>query len=52
MEILFLLKEILMQGDLVCKIVLKDKYLQRYSKKYVRLQWKKDLEEFLCYILV
>ena len=52
MEGLFLLKEMSLPGDKMCKIDLKDAYsamsLSVKSKKYVRFQWKSLLYEFCC----
>ena len=52
MEGLFLLKEMLLPGDKMCKIDLKDAYfaipLSVKSRKYVRFQWKGLLYEFCC----
>ena len=52
MESLFLLKEMLLLGDFMCKIDLKDAYfvvpLSKNSQKYVRFQWKGLLYECLC----
>ena len=51
-EGLFLLKEVLLQGDKISKIDLKDAYfailLSVKSRKYVRFQWKDLLYEFCC----
>ena len=50
MEGLFLLKEMLLPGDKMCKIDLKDAYfaipLSVKSRKYVRFHWKGLLYEF------
>ena len=48
-EGLFLLNEMLLPGDQMCKIDLKDAYfaILGKSRKYVRFQWK-DLYEFCC----
>ena len=52
MEGLLLLKEMLLPGDKMCKIDLKDAYfaipLSVKSRKYVRFQWKGFLYEFFC----
>ena len=52
MEGLFLLKEMLLTGDKMCKTDLKDAYfailLSVKSRKYVRFQWKGFLYEFFC----
>ena len=52
MEGLFLLKDILQPGDLMCKLDLKDAYfsvpLHAKSQKYVRFQWNKKIYQFLC----
>ena len=52
MEGLFLLKEMLLPGDKVCKIDLTDAYfaipLPVKSRKYVRFQWKGLLYELCC----
>ena len=50
LEGLFLLKEMLLPGDLICKIDLKNAYfaipLSVKSRKYLRFQWKGLLHEF------
>ena len=52
MEGLLLLKEMLLPGEKMCKIDLKDAYfailLSVKSRKYVRFQWKGLLYEFCC----
>ena len=52
MDELFLLKEMLLPGDKMCKIDLMDAYfaisLSVKSIKYVRFQWKGPLYEFFC----
>ena len=52
MEGLFLLKEMLLPGDKMCKIDLKQPYfaipLSLKSRKYVRFQWKGLLYKFCC----
>ena len=52
MEEMFLLKEMFLPGDKMCKIDLKDAYfvipLPVKSRKYVRFQWKALLYEFCC----
>ena len=49
---LHLLKEILEQGEYLCKLDLKDAYfsvpLNKQSRKYVRFEYKTSLYEFLC----
>ena len=51
-EELLLLKEMLLPGDKMCKIDLKDAYfaipLSVKSRKYVRFQWKGLLYEYCC----
>ena len=46
------LKTMVQQGDLFCKIDLKDAYytvpLSTKSRKYVRFKWRGNLYEFLC----
>ena len=55
MEGLLLLKEMLLPGDKMCKIDLKDAYfaipLSVKSRKYVRFQWKGFLYEFFLPLL-
>ena len=52
MEGLHFLRDILQQGDYMCKIDLKDAYfgipLAQKSQKYVRFSWKNNLYEFKC----
>ena len=52
MEGLHLLKEMLEQGDYLCKLGLKDSYfcvpLNKQSRKYVRFEWMGSLYESLC----
>ena len=52
MEGLFLLEKMLLTGEFMCKIALKDAYLlvplSKKSKKYVRFEWKGLLYKFLC----
>jgi len=52
MEGLFLLKDLLQPGDLMCKLDLKDAYfavpLHPDSQKYVRFQWGQKIYQFLC----
>ena len=51
-EVLFLLKEDLQKGHHMCKTGLKDTYfsvpLHPKSQKFVRVQWKGQLFQFLC----
>ena len=52
MKGLFLLKEMLLSGDKLCKTDLKDAYFPIFlsvkSRKYVRFQWKGLLYKFCC----
>ena len=52
MEGLFLLKEILQEGDYMCKLDLRDAYfsvpLHKDSQKFVRFPWKGSLYQFQC----
>ena len=52
MEALFLLKEILQEGEYMCKIDLKDAYflvpLNQKFQKFVSFRWKNLLYQFLC----
>ena len=52
MESLHCLKDILLPGDYMCKVDLKDAYfsipLAQNSSKYVRFSWKGSLYEFNC----
>uniref|UniRef100_A0A7M5V2U2 Reverse transcriptase domain-containing protein n=1 Tax=Clytia hemisphaerica TaxID=252671 RepID=A0A7M5V2U2_9CNID len=52
MEGLFLVKEILKQGDWMLKIDLKDAYfaipLDQHSQRFVRFEWDKTLYQFQC----
>jgi len=52
MEGLFLLKDVLQSGDLMCKLDLKDAYfavpLHPDSQKFVRFQWGQKNYQFLC----
>ena len=52
MEDLFLLKEMLLKGDYMCKIDLKDAYfsvpLNPKSRKFVSFKWKDLTYQFLC----
>ena len=52
MEGLHLLKEMLQQGDYMCKIDLKDAYfmipINQESRKFLRFLWQGSLYEFLC----
>ena len=52
MDDLFLSKEMLLSGDLMCKINLKGACfpvpLAKNSQKYVRFHWKENPYEFLC----
>ena len=52
MEALFLLKEILQEGEYMCKIDLKDAYflvpLNQKFQKFVSFKWKNLLYQFLC----
>ena len=52
MEGPFFLKEILLKGDYMCKIDLKDAYfsvlLNRKSQKFVSFKWKDLIYQFLC----
>ena len=51
METLKDLKDILREGDYMCKIDLKDAYsipLDKGSQKYVRFPWQGNLYEFQC----
>lgn len=49
MEGLFLLKELLMSSDLMCKIDLLCSSISERLSKYVRFQWKGSLYKFLCF---
>ena len=52
MEGLHLLKDLLQEGDFLCKLDLKDAYfyipMNEQSRKYVRFHWSGTLWEFLC----
>ena len=52
MEGLFLLKDILQPGDLMCKLDLKDAYfsvpLHAKSQQFLCFQWKQRIYQFLC----
>ena len=52
MKGLFLLKEILLKGDYLCKIDLKDKFLtvplNLKSQTFVSFRWKDLIYQFLC----
>ena len=52
MEGLYMVKDLLIQGDWMCKIDLKDAYLTMNidleSRKYLRFQWQNKLFQFNC----
>ena len=52
MEGLHLLKDLMREKDFMCKVDLKDAYfcvpLYRNHQKFLRLQWKGNIYEFLC----
>ena len=52
MEGLHMLKDLLQEGDYMCKLDLKDAYftvpMNRESKKFLRFQWQAILYEFQC----
>ena len=52
MERLFCLRELLHDGDYICKLDMKDAYfsvpLHQSSRNYVRFSWSGNLYEFLC----
>ena len=55
MEGLFLLKELLIQNDFMCKIDLKDAYfsvqLAEESQNHVRFQWENQIYQFFAFVL-
>lgn len=56
MKSLELLRDILKQGDFICKLNLKDAYfgmpLAKELKKFVRFHWEGELYQFLCLCFV